>query len=146
MMPYPHIYTVAAASGPEGTVGLSSEGLAAMESAPPVEFGGPGDRWSPETLLVASVADCFALTFRAIARARGLAWRSLEVEVVGTLDQVERQARFIRFQTSARLRLAPDGDRERAEQALHRAEATCLIANSLSAERHLDARVEIAES
>jgi organic hydroperoxide reductase OsmC/OhrA len=34
------------------------------------QLGGPGGQWSPETLLVAAAAECFILTFRAVA-----AWR-----------------------------------------------------------------------
>ena len=69
MHPYPHRYTVTAADAASGNLSLSSPGLADIASAPPVEFNGPGDRWSPETLLCAAVAGCLVLTFRAIARA-----------------------------------------------------------------------------
>ena len=48
-----------------------------MHSSAPVEFDGPGDRWSPETLLIAAIADCFILTFRAIACATRMDWQGL---------------------------------------------------------------------
>ena len=43
------------------------------------EFGGPGDLWSPETMLAGAVAGCFILTFRAAARASSasIPWRKL---------------------------------------------------------------------
>ena len=68
MKPYPHHYQVAASAGVEGEVLLASAGLEPINTAPPVEFDGPGNRWSPETLLVGAIADCFILTFRAVAR------------------------------------------------------------------------------
>lgn len=66
---YPHIYRIVADAELDRDVILSGDGLDPLPSAPPAEFGGPGDKWSPETLLVASVADCFILSFRAVARA-----------------------------------------------------------------------------
>ncbi len=69
MHPFPHRYIVNAAMRPDGDVPLSTEGVRIIESAPPKEFDGPGNQWSPEALLTAAVADCFVLSFRAIAAA-----------------------------------------------------------------------------
>jgi organic hydroperoxide reductase OsmC/OhrA len=69
MHPFPHIYKVSAIPVTAGEVTLESTGLESIISQPPAEFGGPGDQWSPETLLAAAVADCFFLSFRAIANA-----------------------------------------------------------------------------
>ena len=74
MHPYPHLYTVQASANPTGDVPVTSAGLPALATAPPAEFDGPGDRWSPETLLVAAVADCLLLSFRGVARANKFAW------------------------------------------------------------------------
>ncbi|HQX65289.1 MAG TPA: hypothetical protein PLF47_05685, partial [Dokdonella sp.] len=74
MQAFPHIYRVAGNAAGEGAVTLTSAGLDALQSWPPAEFGGPGNAWSPETLLVGAIADCYLLSFRAIARVGGLAW------------------------------------------------------------------------
>jgi organic hydroperoxide reductase OsmC/OhrA len=137
MKPFPHHYTVSASAEPEGDVAVASAGLEPMRSAPPVEFDGPGDRWSPETLLCGALADCFVLTFRAVARASALPWQSLEVEVLGTLEREDRNSRFTRFDVEARLRLPAEADPAAAERALHKAEAGCLISNSLTGQRFL---------
>jgi organic hydroperoxide reductase OsmC/OhrA len=144
MQDLPHVYSVSAQSKPEGDVTLASAGLAAIASAPPIEFGGPGDRWSPETLLVAAVADCFTLSFRAVAAASKLAWTSLDVSASGTLDRVERATRFTRIDVSATLRVPAGVDPARAQRLLERAEQICFISNSLVCPRHLDASVELA--
>ena len=57
MHPYPHHYTVHARAEHIGDVDVSAEGLPTLRTAPPVEFDGPGDRWSPETLLCAALLD-----------------------------------------------------------------------------------------
>lgn len=137
MHPFPHHYIVNAAVRPDGDVPLSSEGMRIIESAPPREFGGPGNQWSPEGLLTAAVADCFVLGFRAIASASKFAWTSLDARTDGTLDRIEGKMRFTAFTTHAKLVLPAGADLERAKKLLEKAEQTCLIANSLNAERHL---------
>ena len=83
MQEFPHHYAVTASSAADSNIALESPGLESLESAGPAEFGGPGDLWSPETMLVASVADCFILTFKAIARASRMDWVSLRCDAVG---------------------------------------------------------------
>ena len=143
MQDLPHHYQVKANASSEGDVSLSADKLPTLLSAPPEEFGGPGDRWSPESLLVAAIADCFVLTFRAIARGSKLSWLSLSCEVEGTLDRVEKVTSFTEFKIKATLGVPADTDEQRAHRILEKAEAGCLITNSLSATTHLDTEVLI---
>lgn len=137
MHPFPHHYTVSATGAAEGVVQLASPGLPVMASAAPAEFDGPGDRWSPETLLVGAVADCFILSFRAVANASKFAWVSLECSVDGKLDRIERTSLFTQFEIKARLRLPPGADHARAQQLLEKSKSVCLVSNSLKGEFHL---------
>jgi organic hydroperoxide reductase OsmC/OhrA len=141
MHPFPHRYVVNAAVRPVGDVPLSSEGVRIIESAPPKEFDGPGNQWSPEGLLTAAVADCFVLSFRAIASASKYAWLSLESLTAGTLDRIDGKMRFTRFDTHAKLHVPAGGDIERAKKLLEKAEQNCLVANSLSSERQLTVEI-----
>ena len=141
MHAYPHHYVVQASAAPEGDVPVSSPGLPDLATAPPAEFGGPGNRWSPETLLCAAVADCFLLSFRGVARAARLPWTSLRCEVRGTLDRVDGRTRFTEIVVEAALEVAEGTDRDKALKAMERAEHVCLISNSLVAERRLVATV-----
>jgi peroxiredoxin-like protein len=143
MQPLPHHYAVVASGGAEGEVALASDRLPALASAAPAEFGGPGDRWSPETLMIAAVADCFLLTFRAIARASKVTWISLRCEVEGTLDRVERVTQFTGFVVRASLQLPAGGNEEQAHRLLERAEQSCLISNSLKGSSRLEATVAV---
>ncbi len=143
MQDLPHHYRVAASAAAEGEVALASDGLEPIRSAPPAEFGGPGDRWSPETLLVGAVADCFILTFRAIARASKFSWVALECDCEGILERADGTTRFTKFLLDVRL-VVPEGSNvERAERLLAKAEAGCLVTSSLSGETHLDAVVSV---
>lgn len=141
MHPYPHNYQVQVGATPDGEVRLAGDGLPQLVSMPPPEFDGPGGYWSPETLLVAAVADCFVLSFRAIAKASRLEWRELTAEVRGLLERAEGVARFTRFDTHARLVVAGGTDPARARMLMEKAERICLISNSLSAARHLECDV-----
>lgn len=145
MQKLPHHYAATAHAAPDGDVRLASSGVESLLSAPPAAFDGPGDRWSPETLLVAAVADCFVLSFRAIARASSFGWDSLDCDVEGTLDRADGTTRFTAFVVRARLRVPEGADRERADRLLHKAEKSCLITNSLSGPTQLEATVVTAD-
>ena len=143
MHPFPHRYPVTATASNDTDVQLTAPGVATIKSAAPVEFGGPGDLWSPESLLVASVADCFVLSFRAIARGSRLQWVDLACSVEGILDRVDGVSRFTEFAVSVTLKVAPEIDTAKAERLLHKAEKACLVTNSLIAATHLQATVLI---
>jgi organic hydroperoxide reductase OsmC/OhrA len=143
MHPFPHVYSVATLARPDGDITLESDRLPPLRTSTPVEFDGPGDRWSPETLLVAAVGDCFALTFRGIARASKLRWTSLTCQVWGTLDRVQNASQFTDFLIRARIQV-PDGtNADQARRLLQKVEETCLITRSLSGTTRLEATVEL---
>lgn len=141
MQDVPHIYRVSASVAEDADVSLNGPGLPTLASAPPAEFGGPGNLWSPETLLTAAVADCFILSFKAIARASKFAWSALSCDVEGTLDRADGQLKFTKFSVHARLVVSADSNLPRAEKLLHKAEAACLITNSLSGASHLEIEI-----
>lgn len=141
MQDLPHYYRVSADANSDSAVVVSSQGLPKLETAGPVEFGGPGDVWSPEALLVAAVADCFVLSFRAIARASKLEWNCVSCKTSGTLDKVEKVTQFTLFDISVELTVPAGTDEEKAQRLLQRAEHHCLITNSLKAETRFTAVV-----
>lgn len=142
---FPHRYVVKARGRVAGAVEVSADGLPPLLSASPRQFDGPGDRWSPETLLAGAVADCFILTFRAIARASQLEWTSLDCDVTGTLDRVDRVTQFTRFDLRARLAVPRGVNADLARRALEKAERNCLITSSLKGPVHLDSAVDVEE-
>ncbi len=141
MKAFPHVYEVKASGTGNGSVAVSAAGLAGLDTAAPAEFGGPGDLWSPETLLVAAVANCFILTFRAVARASQLPWQALECRTEGVLDKVSGVTQFSHFATHATLTVLAGTDAAKATLLLEKAEKNCLIANSLRGERSLEVRL-----
>jgi organic hydroperoxide reductase OsmC/OhrA len=141
MHPFPHRYTVSSTAAPDGPIDVNSAGLTPLPTITPPEFDGPGGLWSPETLIVAAVADCFLLTFRGIARMSKMPWTRLSVDCVGTLERPDRITQFTRFDLRATLVIPPGVDKDQARRLLTRAEETCLITRSLKGETHLEMEI-----
>lgn len=145
MLPFPHTYSVSVDANPTGDILIDSDRLLTLKTDAPADFDGPGDRWSPETLLVAAVGDCFALTFRGIARASSMPWLTLACEVSGTLDRIDGVSRFTAFAIHAHVRLPAGANESQAKRILAKAESTCLITRSLSGSVELVSTVDIAD-
>jgi organic hydroperoxide reductase OsmC/OhrA len=145
MQPFPHTYRVIAEGAANGTISIKSHGVPDLIAAAPKEFDGPGDRWSPESLIASAVASCFLLTFRAVARASRLQWSELQVRVEGKLERVDGVSQFTQWTTFASLTI-PDGtDVDLAKRTLEKAEQGCLVANSLRGSRSLQSQVRVED-
>jgi organic hydroperoxide reductase OsmC/OhrA len=142
MAALPHQYSARAIASADSTVTTQIENMPDLEVAPPANFGGPGNIYSPEDLQAAAVASCFILSFKAIATASRLEWDTIEVAVSGTLAQVERVVKFSEFTTSVKLTLAAGSSRDKATRLLEKAEQTCFITNSLTADNQLAIELE----
>lgn len=143
MQALPHQYQARASGRPDAYLDVSVENIPDLVVAPPAQFGGPGDEWSPEDLFMASIASCFILSFRAIARASKLSWLSIECDSEGVLDRVEGITQFTKVVTRATLLIPATESIENAERLLHKAEKSCLVVNSLTSESLLECAVTI---
>jgi len=130
MQEFPHHYHASAVADGD-IVRVSSPEVANIETAAPVEFGGPGHRWSPETMFTAAIANCFILTFKAVARASNFNWTGIECDVETTLDRVDRRTLFTQAIVRVKLTIDVADGIQRAEKMLEKAEANCLVSNSL---------------
>ena len=142
MQEFPHHYH-ATATAEGDVVRVSSPELVNIETAAPVEFGGPGHRWSPETLFTAAIANCFVLTFKAVARASKLEWTGIACDVEAILDRVECQTLFTRATVRVKLTISNEAERDRAIGILEKSEANCLVSNSLKTEIQLEPSITI---
>ena len=141
MKPLPHRYATRIAGGPDGYATLSSAGVPDLRSAPPEDFGGPGDAWSPEQLLLGAVESCFLLTFRAVAQASRLEWASMSVEAEGVVDRANGVTRFTEIVLRPRVALPAGADWVRVQRALEKAERACLVSSSLATPIRLEPEI-----
>jgi organic hydroperoxide reductase OsmC/OhrA len=145
MQDFPHHYKTTATARHDSNVDMTSPGLPELKLAAPAEFGGPGDHWSPETLMAAAVASCFKLSFKAIARAAKFEWVSIRCDVVAVLDRVDKVTQFTEFHQTVVLEVPPGSDEAKAVRLLEKAERTCLVTNSLTGTTRLDATVRLVD-
>jgi organic hydroperoxide reductase OsmC/OhrA len=121
---------------------LSGEGprvIATAPAAPPLgiatppAFGsGVTGVWSPEDLLVAAVAACFELTFKAIAKRRDLPVDGIELHANGRLGDVPHQGLgFVAIALQVVIHTTTEYGTA-AEAAAHRAHEHCLVGRALS--------------
>jgi len=141
MKPLPHVYHAQLSANPEGYVPVRVDGLPDLRVAAPADFDGPGDAWSPEHLLMASVETCFVFTLRAVAHANKLEWKSLELSGAGTLDRKDGAMRFTEIVLRPRLTIPTGTDKERAMRVLERSEKGCLISASLATPVRLEPEI-----
>ena len=142
----PHQYKVSVKGEPQNSLLTCTGNLPPIQVAPPAQFDGPGDKWSPEELFMASLANCVILSFRPIAKASHFDWLSIECESTGTLEKVGHKIQFTGIQTKAKLTIASAEQIEKAKRLLNKAEETCFISNTLSCPSHLECDIVIADS
>ncbi|MDG1123213.1 MAG: OsmC family protein [Glaciecola sp.] len=138
MQALPHQYNVHAEAHSDNRLTVKVDNLDELAIAPPQNFGGPGDQWSPEDLFMASVASCFILSFRAIARGSKLSWSSLNCSSQGTLEKVNGVLKFTNIVTSVSLTIPTSESPDTARRILAKADKSCLVANSLNCEIKLE--------
>jgi organic hydroperoxide reductase OsmC/OhrA len=141
MTPLPHRYEVRLEGGSSGHGRLAADGLPPLATAPPVEFGGPGDAWSPEHLLLAAVQACFLFTFRAIARAAKLTFERLDVDAVGIVNRDGAATRFTEILLTLRLTVPPGAELEHILRVFDKTEKSCLVSASLSTRIRLEPEI-----
>jgi organic hydroperoxide reductase OsmC/OhrA len=116
---------------PELTSGLGEHGC--IEVATPPEFpkGIPGI-WSPEHLFTAAVSSCLMTTFLAVAENSKLEFVSFDCWAKGKLDQVNGKWMMTEVTLEPTVGLIDEKDIDRALKILEKAEAVCLISNSIN--------------
>lgn len=143
MQALPHVYRVRSSAEAGGAVSVHADNKESLLTGPPVEFGGSGLEWSPEELLLSAVADCYLLSFKAIAKAMRFDWCEIRCEVQGTLDKLDRTMQFTAIKIMVVLTLDQQENVKKAQRLLEKAESLCLITNSLKVEPELETTVEV---
>ena len=133
----PHHYSVVVNAKPDNHLQVSADHLPTLDVDAPSQFGGPGDKWSPEELLLAAAANCFVLSFRTVASIAKLEWQAIRCTTDGVLDKVERTMQFTEIVTKVALTIDSEASRQKAETLLAKAEKICIVSNSLTAQNRL---------
>lgn len=146
MKPLPHDYEVYLTGGPQGYATNSAAGLADLTTAPPSEYDGPGDAWSPEHLLLAAVSSCFLFTFRAVARASRVDFLDVDARTWGSVSKVDGVVRFSEIVVRTTVTAAPGCNVEALRRAIDKTASHCLVSSSLVVPVRVEAVVHAAAS
>ena len=125
-------------------------GLAKCESSPntihfseAAELGGLEGRWSPEQLLLCSLAGCFTTTFHELARTAKFEYTDLEVEIEGLVRRSRATGcNFNEILIRPRLRLHSEDQIEAGLTLLRRTRSLCMISRAITVPQTMEPTVE----
>lgn len=125
---------------------LESAGKPALRVATPPDFkGGVEGVWSPEELLVGSVATCYELTLIAIAEHRRVPLRAVVVDATGHIELKDGRYRFVAIELDAQIEAGADYvDDVREIAAL--AEERCIVGVALETPLHVAVTVRVPDA
>ncbi|MES2765250.1 MAG: OsmC family protein [Bacteroidota bacterium] len=115
-----------------------------IEVATPPEFDkGVAGIWSPEHLLVAAANSCLMTTFLAIAEKSRLDFFEFTSHATGKLEQVDGKYMISEITLRPVLTVLKDEDVDKASRLLFKAEANCLITESLKTHITLEPSIRL---
>lgn len=125
-------------------------GLAKCESSPntihfseAAELGGLQGRWTPEQLLLCSLAGCFTTTFSDVARAAKFEFTDLEVEIEGCVRRSRTAgSSFTEILIRPRLTVASEQLCEPGLMLLRRTKSICMISRAITVPQTMEPAVE----
>lgn len=125
-------------------------GLAKCESSPntihfseAAELGGLQGRWTPEQLLLCSLAGCFTTTFHDVARSAKFEFTDLEVEIEGSVRRTRSTGcNFNEILIRPRLKVHSEDQIEAGLNLLRRTKSVCMISRAISVPQTLEPTVE----
>ena len=142
--PFPHRYEVQLLGADEDTATLTVPGRPVIVGAAPPEFDGPPGRWSPEHLLLSSVALCLMTTYRALAGRSRLAVAGYESRAQGTLEKTGAGLAFTSIVVHVDVVVDPS-QVERAESLMESAKKHCIVSNALRVPVLVTSRVRASD-
>lgn len=112
---------------------LSSPDLTeTIQVATPPQFpGGLENIWSPEHLFTAAVNSCLMTTFLAVAEYSKFEFEHFSSKALGKLEMVDGKYVMSEVTLLPVLTIGSEEQREKALKVLQKAEAACLISNSV---------------
>lgn len=118
-----------------------------VEVATPPEFpnGMPGI-WSPEHLFTAAVSSCLMTTFLAIAENSRLEFDSFNCDSEGRLEKSDGKYTMSEVILKPTVIIRDESQRDRALRVLQKAEANCLISNSVKSKISMQPMIEVRET
>ncbi len=100
----------------------------------PRKFGGQGEEWSPEHLLLNALSSCFMTTYLDLSDKIGFDISHFECRTIGQIEMLAGKLEFTSINLYPKIFLANDTDRDKATVCLQKTQAYCLVSNSLKSQ------------
>jgi peroxiredoxin-like protein len=115
--------------------------------ATPPEFPkGVEGIWSPEHLFTGAVLSCFMTTFLAIAEYSKLEFSKFDCKAEGVLEKVDGKFKMSEIILKPSINLNDESKTDRTIRLMEKAEAACLISNSITSSVKLDfSAIQVSE-
>jgi organic hydroperoxide reductase OsmC/OhrA len=111
---------------------VTIDGKPALHGSSDVPFRGTPDRWNPEDLLLASLAQCHMLSYLHVATSHGIVVTDYQDDAVGTMRQTgDGGGHFVSVTLRPRVTIA-GGDPAIADGLHAEASQKCFIASSVN--------------
>ena len=132
-----HRFPVAVRRHESGLVRAHVPGKAELSVAVPPELRGRHEGiWSPEELLAASVASCFAVTLEVVAEHMGVPLHDVDVRGTTNVERAEGRYRVTHVDLTVTVE-TDQGFVDRARDAAQRTERLCLVTGALDCPVHV---------
>jgi len=127
----------------EDKLGLihASDVSGALHVATPVKFGGAGNEWSAEHLLLGSLASSFMSTYLAYGKKLNIEIAAFECQAIGQVKLVNDRYKFAGIDLYPKIFILDKAQKEIAARALKQTEANCIVANSLDSQIYFHSQV-----
>ncbi|UYY85884.1 OsmC family protein [Alcaligenes sp. SMD-FA] len=123
---------------------LSAVGLDTIAASSDSAFRGDPDRWNPEQLFLASIAQCHMLWYLGLAAEAGIVVTAYEDRPVGSMiEQANGAGQFESVTLHPCLTITPDSDAALAKSLHDRVGEYCFIARSVKTPIDHDVTVQI---
>ncbi|PPF41229.1 peroxiredoxin [Rathayibacter sp. AY1A2] len=111
---------------------VTAEGPAPILASADTPFRGDADRWNPEQLLLAALAQCHLLSYLHVAVKNGVVVTGYTDDAVGSMLQEGESGRFTSVTLRPRVTVAEESMVEIAQTLHAEASRLCFIANSVN--------------
>jgi organic hydroperoxide reductase OsmC/OhrA len=116
-----------------------------LVTTPPEFAGGDPHVWSPEELLVGSIASCYELTLVAVAERRRLPLRVARIDATGHLERKNGRYVFVVIEVDAELEVDPGHEHE-ADEIAQLAKEHCIVAGAIKPPIDLHVQTKTADA
>lgn len=139
-----HRYGVRTHSVGTQCLDLEAPGKPLLRVAMPPEYrNGVRGVWSPEELLIASLAACFELTVVAVAEHKAVPLHAVTVDATGHVERKDSAYRFMLFELDVELETDPGREHE-LEHIAEVAKERCLVGSALDVPLRLNVEARAA--